>query len=216
MPDISILNAVGSLMLTPARLFAIIAFVVSLVACSGKPELKPLAPSDTVLAFGDSLTAGLGVSTDYAYPAVLQSLIGRTVINAGVSGELTEGGLKRFPDLLEKHDPQLVILLEGGNDILQNRSLESAKANLSAMIDLARIQGRDIVLVGVPKKSLFASTANLYVELAEEHQVPLEKSIIASLLKKPAMKSDSVHFNRAGYSALAEALQDLLTDSGAL
>lgn len=195
---------------------ATVFLTLALVACSGDHELKPLAHNAKVLAFGDSLTAGLGVSPEKAYPAVLQSLSGRTVINAGVSGELTEAGVKRLPDLLDKHDPQLVILLEGGNDILQNRSLSSAKANLSAMITLVKNQGRDVVLVGVPKKSLFAGTADLYVELAEEHQIPLEKSIIGSLLKQPAMKSDSVHFNSAGYSALAEALYSVLRDTGAL
>ena len=199
-----------------ALLVAIVTFVLSLVSCSGDPELKPLPQNATVLAFGDSLTAGLGVSKDQAYPAVLQTLSGRTVINAGVSGELTIDGLKRLPDLIDKHDPQLLILLEGGNDILQNRSLASAKANLSAMITFAKNQGLDVVLVGVPKKSLFAGTADLYFELAEEHQIPLEDSIISSLLKQPAMKSDSVHFNRAGYSALAEALYGVLGDSGAL
>ena len=73
-----------------------------------------------------------------------------------------------------------------------------------------------MVLVGVPKKSLLASTAEIYSELAEEHQIPLEKNIVGSLLKKPAMKSDSVHFNTAGYKALAEAIHELLQESGAL
>ena len=200
----------------PVLKIGIVGLALALTGCDDKPQLKPLAQGDTVLAFGDSLTAGRGVSREYAYPAVLQALIGRTVINAGVSGELTEEGLKRLPELLDRHDPQLLILLEGGNDILQNRSLESAKANLSAMIALAKDQERDVVLVGVPTKSLFATTASLYTELAEEHQIPLEENIISSLLKKPAMKSDSVHFNRAGYSALADAIHVLLSDSGAL
>ena len=188
---------------------------LSLVACSD-PELKPLSENAVVLAFGDSLTAGLGAAPTAAYPAVLESLSGRTVINAGVSGELTEEGLQRLPDLLAEHDPELIILLEGGNDILRNRSHADAKANLSAMIKLAKDRGSDVVLVGVPKKSLLASTAGFYVELAEEHQIPLEKKIIGSLLKKPAMKSDSVHFNAAGYRALAEAIHQVLQDSGAL
>lgn len=200
----------------PIFKIGIVGLALILTGCDGKPQLKRLAQGDTVLAFGDSLTAGRGVSREHAYPAMLQTLIGRTVINAGVSGELTEEGLNRLPELLETHDPQLVILLEGGNDILQNRSLESAKANLSAMITLAKDQDRDVVLVGVPAKSMFATTASLYTELAEEHQIPLEKSIIGSLLKKPAMKSDSVHFNRAGYSALADAIHVLLSESGAL
>jgi len=192
-----------------------IACAFTLVACS-EPELKPLSDDAKILAFGDSLTAGLGAPASDAYPAVLQSLIGREVINAGVSGELTAEGLARLPALLLEHDPELMILLEGGNDILQNRSMASAKANLSSMIDLAKSSGTDVVLIGVPKKSLLASTAGIYSELAEEHEIPLEKKIIGSLLKKPAMKSDSVHFNAAGYRALAEAVQKLLQNAGAI
>ena len=188
---------------------------LSLVACN-EPELKPLTENATILAFGDSLTAGRGASSAEAYPAALQLLSGRKVINAGVSGELTEEGLQRLPDQLLEHNPELMILLEGGNDILQNRSLAATKSNLSAMIRLAKDQGTDVVLVGVPKKSLFTSTAEFYTELAKEHQIPLENKIIGSLLKKPAMKSDSVHFNAAGYRALAEAIHKVLQDSGAL
>ena len=199
-----------------AMLALLLSVALSLTACSKELELTPLADSATVLAFGDSLTAGLGVPATAAYPVVLQSLSGRTVINAGVSGELTAEGLQRLPDLLLEHDPDLMILLEGGNDILQNRPIAAAKANLSAMITLAKNQGAEVVLVGVPKKSLLASTAEIYSELAEEHQIPLEKNIVGSLLKKPAMKSDSVHFNTAGYKALAEAIHELLQESGAL
>ncbi len=197
------------------RFAVLLGCVLSLIACSD-PELSPLPEDATVLAFGDSLTAGLGASPTHAYPAVLESLSGRRVINAGVSGELTEEGLQRLPDVLAEHNPDVMILLEGGNDILRNRSHAEAKANLSTMIKLAKDRGADVVLVGVPKKSLLASTAEFYAELAEEHQIPLENKIIGSLLKKPAMKSDSVHFNAEGYRALAEAIHQVLIDSGAL
>ena len=194
----------------------LIACMLALVACGSQSELRPLPGDARILAFGDSLTAGRGVSSENAYPEVLQSLSGRTVINAGVSGELSEEGLQRLPGLLQEYDPHLVILLEGGNDILQNRSLEAAKSNLSAMITLAKDQGADVVLVGVPTKSLFGGSAKFYAELAEEHQIPFEKNIIRSLLKQPAMKSDSVHFNVAGYRALAESINEVLLESGAL
>jgi len=80
-----------------SRLAVLLGCAMSLIACSD-PELKPLSDNAIVLAFGDSLTAGLGVAPTAAYPAVLESLSGRTVINAGVSGELTEQGLQRLPD----------------------------------------------------------------------------------------------------------------------
>lgn len=189
--------------------------VLALTAC-GKTELTQLSDESIVLAFGDSLTAGKGVQSEQAYPAELAQMIGITVVNAGISGETTEQGLQRLPKELEKYSPDLVILFEGGNDVLRNYDLTQTKQNLNAMINLIKQSGAQVVLVAVPRKSLFSSAAKLYLELAEEHEVPLQKSIIASLIKQADMKSDSVHFNQAGYRAVAVAIKDLLEDHGAI
>ncbi len=190
--------------------------VFLLLAACDKPQLDKLAASDTIVAFGDSLTAGKGVGLDKAYPAVLEELTGFRVINAGISGETTAEGLRRFADTLTEHDADLVILFEGGNDILRNQDLGETRDNLDAMIAYAKAQKIQIVLVGLPLKSLFSSTAEFYKELADKHKLPLQDSIVASLIKKPSMKSDSVHFNEAGYRALAVAINELLQDAGAL
>ncbi len=68
----------------------------------------------------------------------------------------------------------------------------------------------------MPLKQVFSSTAAFYNELSEEREVPIEAKIVASLLRKPAMKSDSVHFNAAGYRELATAIAAMLRDAGAL
>jgi len=196
------------------RMCLTLVLVLLLVAC-GKTELTKLDENSVVLAFGDSLTAGLGVNKSDAYPAELAQMLGVTVINAGVSGETTVQGLKRLPIELETHTPDLVILFEGGNDILRNMDLTLTKQNLNAMIDLIEQAGAEVVLVAVPRKALFSSAAKLYPELAKEHDIPLQKDIVATLLKQPAMKSDSVHFNEAGYRAIAEAVKKLLEKHGA-
>jgi len=198
------------------RILTSLILLFALSACGSKHELTQLSDASTVLAFGDSLTAGKGVAKDDAYPAKLAQMIGVDVVNAGISGETTEEGLLRLPAELEKHSPDLVILFEGGNDILRNYDLAQTKQNLDAMIDQIRQSGAEVVLVAVPRKSLFSGAAELYIELAEEHQIPLQKNIVAKLIKKPEMKSDSVHFNQAGYQAVAEALKDLLEDHGAV
>ena len=190
--------------------------LVALQTACGGGRLDALGPDALVVAFGDSLTAGNGVAPERAYPAVLASLSGRRVVNAGVSGETTAEGLERLPGVLAEHDADLVILLEGGNDILRDRSPLEAKRNLDAMIALAKGAGAQVVLVGVPKKSPFSRSAELYGELAEAHDVPLESGIVSRLLVRSAMKSDAVHFNEAGYAALAEAVHALLEDEGAL
>lgn len=194
----------------------LIVLVLLLLSACGKPELHALHSGSTILAFGDSLTAGKGVVEEEAYPAHLAKMLGMRVVNAGVSGETTTQGLRRLPDELLAHRPDLVILFEGGNDILRNHDSLKTKANLDAMITLIKQAGADVVLVAVPKKSLFSGAAAFYSELAEQHDLPLQADIVSKLLKKPSMKSDSVHFNRLGYKELAVAIKQLLEDHGAV
>ena len=180
------------------------------------PSINPLKEGAVIVAFGDSLTQGEGVKKAQSYPAVLQSLTGHKVINSGIAGETTTEGLQRLDAVLVRYQPELVILLEGGNDILQNVPASIIQENLSKMIEMAKARGIAVVLVGVPEKRLFAGTAPLYIELADTWQIPLEESIIARLMMRTSMKSDPVHFNERGYQALAEAIYKTLKNSGAL
>lgn len=186
-----------------------------LTACSS-PSLPPLPEDGVILAFGDSLTFGVGAASKDSYPSVLAELTDRRVVNAGISGETTAEGLERFSGVLAETSPSLVILIEGGNDILRNKNLTDAKANLSAMLRLAQQRDIPVVLLGVPEKNLLSSYAGFYQELADEHEVLFVPDLLVSLLRKPAFKSDLVHLNGQGYRALAEALHALLQDEGAL
>lgn len=186
-----------------------------LVGCSDR-ALEPLAPGASILAFGDSLTEGVGASEQAAYPAQLEALTGHPVINAGISGETSTEGLRRLPGVLDRHDPALMILLTGGNDVLRNQDLARAKRNIARMIEIAQGRGVQVVLVGVPKKSLFSDSAPLYRELADFYHVPLVDDLVAGLLRHPGYKSDAVHLNAAGYRAMAERLDEVLREAGAL
>jgi lysophospholipase L1-like esterase len=191
-------------------------FTCLISGCS-EPPLKPLKPDAVILAFGDSLTAGVGVTPKQSYPNQLAAMTGLHVINAGVSGETTGQGLPRLEKLLaESNDIDLIVLLEGGNDILRNLNLQQSKNNLAAMIQLASDYDIPVVLLGVPKKALFSKSADMYYELSEEFQLVFDAKIIASLIKDPSMKSDSVHFNQKGYQALAESVFELLRENGAI
>lgn len=191
------------------------ALMLLLIACDSAPQLRPVPPQGVILAFGDSLTAGAGVDREHSYPAVLARLSGRRVINAGVSGEETAEGLARLPEVLYRTRPDLLLLLEGGNDILRNRSAEQTKNNLASMVELARRQGVQTVLIAVPAKSLFSDAAPFYRELAEEYQLVFEDDLIAGLLRRGGYKSDAIHFNRAGYRVMAESIYELLEEHGA-
>ncbi|NIR60646.1 MAG: arylesterase [Gammaproteobacteria bacterium] len=196
-------------MLTPALL-------AWLAACSDAPRLPRLAPDAVILAFGDSLTYGNGAPRSASYPAVLERLVGRTVINAGVPGELSSAGSDRLPALLERHDPDLVILCHGGNDLLRDRPPAEIRANLRAMIEHARRHGAAVVLIGVPDKGLWLETAPLYHEVAEAAGVPLEAETLARIEGDPGLKADPIHPNRAGYRRLAQAVAALLRRAGAV
>jgi len=177
-----------------------------LLAACGEPGFRPLAAGETILAFGDSLTEGRGVNPAQSYPSVLASLSGHPVINGGVSGELSRAGRARLPGLLAEHRPALVILLEGGNDILHGSGEGALKANLAAMIEAVQGSGAQVLLVAVPRKSLFADGAPLYGELAEQYGLVLDNDSLGELLRTPGLKSDAVHLNAQGYGALAERL----------
>ncbi|EIC23653.1 GDSL-type esterase/lipase family protein [Thiorhodovibrio frisius] len=161
-----------------------------LAACSDQPTLSPLSPDAVILSFGDSLTEGVGANKEQSYPAVLATLTGRRVINAGISGEESDAGLARLPQLLATWQPDLVILGHGGNDFLRQRDTDQTQANLTQMIALARKQGSEVVLLGIPRPGLLVRTHSLYDELADELDVPLQANAIAEILADKTLKSD--------------------------
>ncbi|MDH5711384.1 MAG: arylesterase [Gammaproteobacteria bacterium] len=190
--------------------------VIFLVACDSTPQLKPLSKQAVVLAFGDSLTFGTGADRQLSYPARLQEMLSRTVINAGVPGEISQTGLKRLAPLLKQHNPELLILCHGGNDILRRFNLKQTKDNLQQMIDIARDNGTQIVLVGVPQFGIFLSSASLYKELADSNQLPLENNALSEILADGSLKSDQIHPNAEGYSVFANKIHKLLKQSSAI
>lgn len=184
-----------------------------LLGCSD-PKLTFIPKNEVILAFGDSLTYGVGVDEDNAYPSVLEQLSQRSVVNGGISGEVTEQGLARLPETLDEFRPHTLILIEGGNDILRNYNLTTTKQNLRAMIQLALSRNIQVVLVAVPAKNIFSNQASLYKELAEEFNLAYQDNIIGSLLRSPKYKSDPIHFNEAGYRKLAESIYTLIKENG--
>lgn len=197
------------------KLAAIVFAALVLQSCSD-PKLRFVPEGGTILAFGDSLTLGVGADNANSYPSVLSALSGRQVVNAGVSGETTERGLERLPEQLSRTNPDLLILLEGGNDILRNNDFAATKRNLAAMIELALSRDVQVVLLGVPEKALFLGVAPFYADLAEDYQLVFAEQLLATLLRNSDYKSDPIHLNAKGYRVLAEKIHELLQDNGAL
>ena len=198
-----------------APLFLLL-FMLFLSSCQKTQKLPPLAGNAVILAFGDSLTYGTGAAPDESYPAILATLTGRAVVNAGVPGEVTAEGQARLAGVLKETQPALLILCLGGNDFLRRLDPAQVKVNLRTMIQIAREQGIAVVLIAVPTLGFGLQVPPLYEEIANEAGIPLEGKALAKILSDFALKSDQIHPNAAGYRQLAAALEKLLRRSGAL
>ena len=187
-----------------------------LAACDRPPTLPKLDSQDVIVAFGDSLTHGTGASTNDAYPAVLASLTGRTVINAGVPGDTTASGLRRLPEVLAEHQPRLVLLCLGGNDMLRKQPDAATENNLRLLVQTIRAGGAEVMLIAVPEPNLFGGAPDFYERVAEDMRLPLEDDVFNEVLKDNRLKADPIHANAAGYRVVAERLAEFLREAGAL
>ena len=204
-------------MLKHSLLIIIAGIIFTLTSsCSEKTQLQALDENTTILAFGDSLTYGTGTSNDKSYPAVLERLINHKVINAGIPGEISSKGLSRLPNLIKQLQPGLIIICHGGNDILRKLDLNKTSDNIQQMINLARQNNSQVVLIGVPKFGLFLDSSPIYQALAESNQLPVADDILGDILGKTSLKSDHIHPNAKGYQILAQHIAKLLKQSGAL
>lgn len=198
------------------RCIPVLVLALFLAACGDSPQLPRLDKDAVILAFGDSLTYGNGADKNQSYPAVLENLVGRKVVNAGVSGEISEQGLRRLPGLLDQHQPDLLILCHGGNDILRQKDMNEMANNLRAMIGLAGERGIPVVMLGVPRPGLFLSSADIYKDIADATDVLFIEDLIPDILGDKSLKSDTVHPNADGYRRMAEGIYAMLRDAGAV
>jgi acyl-CoA thioesterase I len=205
------------------------AWALSGLALLGACDNKPLTPRGTpvpagatVLALGDSLTFGTGATPEMAYPTVLARLSGWNVVNAGIPGHTSAQALERLPGLLAEHQPVLVIVSIGGNDLLRRQDEAALRENLRRILAAVRAGGAQALLVAVPRPTLAARVTGslddhpLYAEIASEVGVPLHAEGWSAVLADERLKSDAIHANAAGYEAFAQGLMATLQASGLL
>ena len=192
--------------------------VLLICACNQHPKTLSKLPIDAViLAFGDSLTYGTGVSAKNDYPSVLAELTHREVINEGVPGEISGDGLKRLPALLDEYKPQLLILIHGGNDILKKIPEHDTASNLDSMIAEAKNRKIEVVMLGVPKPGLwFMKSTEVYQAIAKRNEVFIDLDTLPAILGDNDLKSDLIHPNDEGYRQMATNIFNLLKNAGAL
>lgn len=201
-----------------------IAFAIALpilTACGKSTSTAKLVSGSKVIALGDSLTFGYGATPETAYPTVLASKSGWQVINEGVSGDTSEGVLKRLDGVLDQN-PALILLGIGGNDVLQRVAPATTKSNINQIIDKIKAKNIPLVLIAEPYFSTsallgVASDNPIYAEIAKEKDVPLfakGDGGWSDILSDKSLKSDQIHANSTGYAKFAENLYEFLKEKG--
>lgn len=208
-----------------ARLLAAAALgaAFTLAGCSRKTSRGRAVPAGaTVLALGDSLTFGTGATTDTSYPAALAPLTGWQIVNAGVPGDTALQALERLPALLAQHNPALVLLCIGGNDLLRRANEDATRAHIRQACEAALAAGAQVLLVAVPRPTLAARFTGsltdhpMYGEIAESLQLPLHRQGWAEVLADERLRADAIHANAAGYAQFAQGLLATLRTAGLL
>lgn len=184
--------------------------------CAQEPRFTAVPRDGAILAFGDSLTYGVDENRESSYPSQLEKILGRQVINAGAPGELSSQGVQRLPGALKEYRPSLLILIHGGNDLLQGKDGETLRENLKAMIDEAKKRGIQVLLVAVPRPGMFLKKIAAYQDAARETVVPCLDGILKDILRNGALKSDLIHPNAEGNRRLAEGIAQFLRNKGAI
>jgi acyl-CoA thioesterase I len=169
-----------------------------------------------IVALGDSLTAGLGLLEAQAYPALLQEKIDAEgyafeVVNAGVSGDTSAGGLRRLDWALDG-DVKVLILALGANDGLRGLSVADMKQNLSRIIERAKEEEIVVILAGMEAPPNYgadytAAFRRVYPDLAQEHGVRLLPFLLDNVAGDTALnQSDGIHPNARGAQIIADGI----------
>ena len=190
------------------KLFIFILFLPLLCACTKKPLFHNSKAPD-IVAFGDSLTYGLGVSRDNAYPAVLSQLAGREIVNLGVSGNTAQQGAMRMHDI-GKSMPCMVLIEFGGNDLLQNRPMEETRKALEEIIDYVHGLNAMAVIVDTGGNYQMSRYTKMMKKLAKKKRALFIPGIMDGIFSDKSLKSDILHPNEKGYEIIANKVYEAL------
>ena len=176
-------------------------------------------PDETILVYGDSISAGYGIQREEGWVELLALRLGgkMKVVNASISGETTGGGLNRFPRTIEVNKPSVVVLELGGNDGLRGYPIEQIRQNLLAMSNLAQASGAIVVIAGMEIPPNYgprytASFREIFVSVAQEtgsFLVPFLLQGVAT--NRKLMQADGIHPTAEAQLLLLENLWPVLS-----
>ena len=181
------------------------------------PVTAAAAPSGRVIVtLGDSLTAGFGVAPDEAFPALIAERLRREgydyqVVNAGVSGDTSAGGLRRV-DWVLRARPEIVIVALGANDGLRGQSVSAMRGNLEQIVRRLQAAGARVLLAGMLMPPNYGETftrefSAAYRDVARRTGVPLVPFLLDGVAADPALNlADGIHPNARGHRVIAERM----------
>jgi len=189
-------------------------------AAPASPAPDASAARPRIVVLGDSLTAGLGIGPEEAYPALLQARVDAAglryeVVNAGVSGDTSAGGLSRLDWALDG-DVRILIIALGGNDALRGLPVEELKRNLSNIIERASARKITVILAGMEAPPNFgrdytASFHRAYPDLAREHGIALVPFLLEGVAGVSGLNQrDGIHPTPEGASLIADTVWAVL------
>ena len=174
------------------------------------PGKKSDFRNQTIICFGDSLTYGTGAGKEMDYPSQLATMIGKPVINAGVSGDTTVRALQRLErDVLAK-SPDLVLITLGGNDLKNGVGRGVAFDNLKTIIDSIQETGARVIIGGLSFPIRDRGFGRAYQELADETGAVLIPNIFEGIMGNRKFMSDPIHPNDAGYKKIAKQFYEAI------
>jgi acyl-CoA thioesterase-1 len=167
-----------------------------------------------VVALGDSLTAGFGVAPEDAWPALVEARLRREgypyrIVNAGVSGDTSAGGLRRV-DWVLRARPEVAVVALGANDGLRGQSPRETRANLTAIVARLKGAGVRVLLAGMRLPPNYGAErtrefAAVFRDVAREADVPLMPFLLDGVAADPRLnQADGIHPNAAGHRVIAE------------
>ncbi len=190
-----------------------------------KPPAQITSDKPKIVAFGDSLTAGFGLSEKESYPYLLQERLkadgyNYEVINAGVSGETSLGGLERIDWVLEQENVRILVLELGANDLLRGLPVAKMKSNLASIIKRAQAKNVEVLLCGMLAPPTMGAQyqreyTTAFPDLASEYKVEFLPFILDGIALDPKLnQGDGIHPNAEGSKVLTanvyKGLQPLL------
>jgi len=189
---------------------------IALLLVTAVAAIPAAARNPAIVALGDSLTAGLGLPAEAAFPARLEARlraegIATRIVNAGVSGDTTAGGLARL-DWALADKPDCVLLALGSNDALRGIPPAIVRANLDAMIGRIQASGAKILLIGMLAPPNWGAAYErdfdrIYPELAQAHNVPLYPFFLEGVAMDPQLNQpDGIHPNERGVAVLVDRI----------